>query len=118
MAVGRRGLTVIDRTLIEVRLQDGWCIRAIARVLDRSPGMVSDEVARHGGTACYAALRQYFPEGLSLASLTQADLDTVAYSLNTRPRKTLGFDTLHERFTHLLALPSSTTPDPSVRSGS
>ena len=61
-------------------------------------------------------LRQYFPKGLSLASLTQDQLDTVADSLNTRPRKTLGFDTPHERFTHLLAtLPSSTAPDPTVR---
>ncbi len=64
-------------------------------------------------------LRQHFPKSLSLASLTQADLDTVADSLNTRPRKTLGFDTPHERFTHLLTnLPSSITPDPSVRFGS
>ena len=64
-------------------------------------------------------LRQYFPKGMSLASFTQADLDTVTDSLNTRPRKTLAFDTPHERFTHLLAnLPSTTTPDPSVHSGS
>lgn len=49
MAACRRGLSVVDRTLIEVRLHDGWCIRAIARALDRSAGAVSDEVARHGG---------------------------------------------------------------------
>ena len=62
-------------------------------------------------------LRQYFPKGMSLASLTQADLDTVAHSLNTRPRKTLGFDTPDERFTHLLANPPAThTPDTGVRS--
>ena len=46
---------MIDRTLIKVRLADGWCLLAIARALGRSPGMVSDEVARHGGKACYAA---------------------------------------------------------------
>ena len=62
-------------------------------------------------------LRQYFPKGISLAGLTQADLDTVAASLNTRPRKTLGFDTPDERFAHLLAnLPGRNTPDPGVRS--
>ena len=62
-------------------------------------------------------LRQYFPKGMSLASLTQADLDTVADSLNTRPRKTLGFDTPRERFTHLLAnMPGTNTPDPDARS--
>ena len=62
-------------------------------------------------------LRQCFPKGMSLASLTQADLDTVADSLNTRPRKTLGFNTPHERFTHLLANPPARdTPDTGVRS--
>jgi len=38
-------------------------------------------------------LRQYFPKGISMAQLTQADLDAVAAKLNTRPRKTLGFRT-------------------------
>ena len=60
-------------------------------------------------------LRQHLPKGISLASLTQDQLDTVADSLNTRPRKTLGHDTPYERFTHLLALTSSNTPDPDVR---
>ncbi len=55
MAVQRRQLTVFDRSTIEVRLRDGWSIRAIARDLGRSPGMVSDEVARHGGRSLYQA---------------------------------------------------------------
>lgn len=38
-------------------------------------------------------LRQYFPKGMSLAPLTQEDLDRVAIKLNTRPRKSLGFKT-------------------------
>jgi IS30 family transposase len=38
-------------------------------------------------------LRQYFPKGVSMADLTQNDLDEVALKLNTRPRKTLDFDT-------------------------
>jgi IS30 family transposase len=38
-------------------------------------------------------LRQYFPKGMSLASLTQADLDAVAARLNSRPRKTLAYRT-------------------------
>lgn len=45
-------------------------------------------------------LRQYFPRGMDLSSLTQDHLDAVALSLNTRPRKTLGYrtpaDTLNE----------------------
>ena len=35
-------------------------------------------------------LRQYFPKGTDMAALTQHDLDEAAYSLNTRPRQTLG----------------------------
>lgn len=38
-------------------------------------------------------LREYFPKGMSLASVGQAELDEVALSLNTRPRQTLGFQT-------------------------
>ena len=47
-------------------------------------------------------LRQYFPKGVSMAALTQADLNRVAAELNTRPRKTLDFDTPAMRFEALL----------------
>jgi IS30 family transposase len=45
-------------------------------------------------------LRQYFPDGTDLSILTQQRLNAVAKSMNTRPRKTLGYATpaatLHE----------------------
>ncbi len=38
-------------------------------------------------------LRQYFPKWTDLSGYSQADLDAVATRLNTRPRKTLGYQT-------------------------
>jgi len=38
-------------------------------------------------------LRQYFPDGIDLTLFSQAALNVVARRLNTRPRKTLGFNT-------------------------
>ena len=38
-------------------------------------------------------LRQYFPRGTDLSGYSQAQLNTIARQLNTRPRKTLGYKT-------------------------
>ncbi|MCC3779979.1 IS30 family transposase [Streptomyces sp. UNOB3_S3] len=48
-------------------------------------------------------LRQYFPKGTDLATHTRAHLDAVAAELNSRPRKTLGWETPAERLHKLLA---------------
>jgi IS30 family transposase len=55
MADIRRKLTIVDCTTIELRLGDGWGIRAIAASLGRSPGTICDEVNRHGGAVGYQA---------------------------------------------------------------
>ncbi|MYT15004.1 Transposase and inactivated derivatives, IS30 family [Streptomyces sp. SceaMP-e96] len=51
-------------------------------------------------------LRQYFPKGTDLAAHTPEDLATVAAELNSRPRKTLGWETPAERLAKLLATAS------------
>lgn len=49
-------------------------------------------------------LRQYFPKGVTMKDLTQADLDLVAAKLNGRPRKTLGYRTPADVLTDRVAL--------------
>jgi transposase, IS30 family len=47
-------------------------------------------------------LRQYFPKGTDFATVTAADLDTVADELNDRPRKRFAFATPTEQISELL----------------
>src|SRR5215210_7661522 len=68
MADLRRKLTVVDRTLIELRRGDGWGVRRIALALDRSPGTISDEVKWHGGAAGYRAEVAEVAEAAAAAS--------------------------------------------------
>ena len=44
-------------------------------------------------------LRQYLPKGSDLSIYSQAELDAIAWTLNTRPRKSLGFKCPAELFT-------------------
>jgi IS30 family transposase len=48
-------------------------------------------------------LRQYFPKGTDLSRHTGKELDAVAYAMNTRPRKTLGWKTPAEVLDQFLA---------------
>ena len=47
-------------------------------------------------------LRQYFPKGIDLSQHSQEDLNQAAYSLNTRPRQTLGDMTPSEKLAQVL----------------
>ena len=46
-------------------------------------------------------IRQFFPKGLDLAGVTYGQVRRVERSLNTRPRKTLGYRTPLEVLTEL-----------------
>lgn len=48
-------------------------------------------------------LRQYFPKGIDISAYSQAKLNAVARQLNTRPRKTLNYETPAERFNQSVA---------------
>lgn len=48
-------------------------------------------------------LRQYLPAGTDLAALSQAQLNRIATKLNTRPRKTLNYETPAERLAAIVA---------------
>src|SRR5215475_7775601 len=54
-------------------------------------------------------LRQYFPRGTDLSSISQAQLDQVSLRLNQRPRKTLGFETPASRLQASVASTSRPT---------
>lgn len=53
-------------------------------------------------------LRQYFPKGTDLSKYSREDLEAAAAELNSRPRKTLGWDTPAERFSRQLQNDPST----------
>jgi IS30 family transposase len=48
-------------------------------------------------------LRQYLPNGLDLGPIAQRRLDAIAWRLNTRPRKTLDWQTPAQRFAQYVA---------------
>jgi IS30 family transposase len=48
-------------------------------------------------------LRQYFPKGIDLSGYSQVKLNAVARQLNTRPRKTLNYETPAQRFDQFVA---------------
>jgi len=57
-------------------------------------------------------LRQYFPKGTNLARHTAEDLQAVAATLNSRPRKTLGWRTPAEALDEYLQSKASAIPSP------
>jgi IS30 family transposase len=62
--------------------------------------VLGSEAATRTRTACS---RQYMPKGIDISSYSQAKLNAVARQLNERPRKTLGYQTPAEMFSHTVA---------------
>jgi len=50
----------------------------------------------------HGLLRPYLPKGVDLSVYTQEQLEAIAWSLNTRPRKSLGFRSPVEVYSELL----------------
>jgi len=48
-------------------------------------------------------LRQYFPKGIELSPYSQAKLSAITRKLNERPRKSLNYETLAQRFCRTVA---------------
>jgi len=49
-------------------------------------------------------IRQYFPKGTDFRMISPREIKRVQFSLNTRPRKSLGYYTPQEKFNELVAL--------------
>nr|WP_127938280.1 IS3 family transposase [Nonomuraea polychroma] len=101
---GRR----VARCTVERRM------RALGLQGARRGKKVRTTVADPGHERATARLRQYFPKGTDLSRWNAEELAAVAFALNTRPRKTLGWKTPAEAFSdHLISLLNSsvaTTP--------
>jgi hypothetical protein len=66
-------------------------------------GQASEQVSVVGRENTNGLLRQYLHQGTDLSLVTREELDAIQDSLNSRPRKTLGYLTPSEKLAEFLA---------------
>jgi len=95
-------ITGLARSLLQYRRRRPVPDRQIRRLIVADTINEIHQRSRGTNANTNGPLRQYFPKGTDLSPHGVADLQAVAEQLNTRPRKTLGWDTPAERLTALL----------------
>ncbi|CDR10085.1 hypothetical protein GCM10022420_012190 [Streptomyces iranensis] len=74
--------------------------------ITRSPPLITSVLVVVATPQFRGLLRQYFPQRTDQSQHRREDLDAVAAELDSRPRKTLDWETPAERLANLLATAS------------
>ena len=97
-------LTLEERYCLAEFREKGLSIRAIARILKRSPSTISRELRRNQEKSGYQWTASLLPKGCNFLDVSQAEFDRVLDLINHRPRKRLGWLSPFDVFFETVAL--------------